>query len=108
MLTGQNHQTDKTRQRPHGSAQSGFPQNGRHHEVQDAGDVHGDGLLRGLPLRLDPGVFHSAHRVLDLLRGGEHRADHLQLLLQPVEDLHLRHHGGVGLQGLPLHAGSAW
>lgn len=82
--------------------------NGTHHEVQDGGDVHGDRLLRLLSVRLDPGVFHPPHRVLDLLRGGQHRADHLQLLLQPVEGLHLRHHGGVRLQGLPLHAGSAW
>lgn len=103
MLTRQNHLGDKTRQRPNVSSterhltpishRGKLPdiflqflavfcsRNGAHHEVQDSGDVHGDRLLCVLPVWLDPGVLHSAHRVLDLLRGGEHRANHLQLLL---------------------------
>uniref|UniRef100_A0AAQ4NSH6 Uncharacterized protein n=1 Tax=Gasterosteus aculeatus aculeatus TaxID=481459 RepID=A0AAQ4NSH6_GASAC len=78
-----------------------------HHELPGGGDVHGDRRLRVLSVRLGPGVLHPPHRVLDLLRGGHHRADHRQLLLQPVEGLRLGHHGGVGLQGLPVHAGPA-
>lgn len=136
MLTGQNHLKDKMRQEPNISndtegestpvshSEKLFKlrcyslfltdldcfclRSSAHHEVQDGGDVYGDRLLCVLPVWLDPGVLHSSHRVLDVLRGGKHCADHLQLLLQPVEGLHLRHHRGVGLQGLPFHAGSAW
>lgn len=81
--------------------------NSPHHEVPDGSDVHGDWLLCVLSVWLDPSVFHSPHWVLDVLRGGEHRPDHLQLLLQPVERLHLRYHRGVWLQGLPFHVGLA-
>lgn len=55
---------------------------------------------------MDPGVFHHAHRDLDLVRGGEHRLDHFKLLLQPVEGLHLRLNRSIGLQGNPFHAGA--
>lgn len=37
------------------------------HELQDCGDVHGDRLLCGLCERLDPRLFHHAHRDLDLV-----------------------------------------
>lgn len=105
---------------PHQGARSRFPRRQlvkashlhileicSHHDPEDGGDVHGDRLPGVLSVRLDPGVLHAPDRVLDFLGGGQHRVDHLQLLLQPVEGLYLRHHGGLRLQGLPLHAGPA-
>lgn len=37
------------------------------HGVPDCGDVHGDWLLCGLCVWVDPGVFHNADRDLDLV-----------------------------------------
>lgn len=79
---------------------------GRKHGLQDCGDVYGDWLLCAVCVGMDPGVFHHAHRDLDLVRGGEHRLDHFKLLLQPVEGLHLRLNRSIGLQGNPFHAGA--
>lgn len=81
---------------------------GNDHGVPAGDHVRGDRLLRYLPVWLDPGVLHPSHGVLDILRGGQHRPDHRQLLLQPVDGLHLGHDGGFRLQGLPVHAGPAW
>ena len=75
-------------------------------EVQDRGDVLGGGLLRVVSVRLGPGLLHLAHGVLELLRGGQHRPNHRQLLLKSVDGLHLGHHGRLRLQVLPLHAGT--
>ena len=74
------------------------------HALPDGGHVHGDRLLHRVRVRLDPGVLHHAHGDLDLVRGGQSRPHHGQLLLQPVEGLHLRLHGGLRLQGHPVHA----
>lgn len=62
--------------------------------VPDDGDVHGDRLLRVLPVWLDAGVFHSSLGLLDLLRRPGQRTGHWRLLLQPVEGLRLRRHRG--------------
>ena len=77
-----------------------------HDEVQNRSDVLGGGLLRVVSVRLDPGLLHLAHGVLELLRGGQHRPHHRQLLLQPVDGLHLGHHRRLRLQVLPVHAGT--
>ncbi len=75
-----------------------------HHELQDCGDVHGDRLLCGLCVWMDPGLLHHAHRDLDLVRGGQHRSDHFKLLLQPVEGLYIWFDWSVWLQGNSINA----
>lgn len=67
------------------------------HELQDCGDVHGDRQLCGLRERMDPGLFHHAHRDLDLVWSGQHCLDHLKLLLQFMEGLYLWFHWSVWL-----------
>lgn len=79
---------------------------GGKHGLQDCGDVYGDRLLCAVRVGMDYGLFHHAHRDLDLVRGGEHRLDHFKLLLQPVEGLHLRLNRSIGLQGDPVVAGA--
>lgn len=37
------------------------------HGVPDCGDAHGDGLLCGLRVRVDPGLFHYANGDLELV-----------------------------------------
>lgn len=73
-------------------------QNRSKNELQDCGDVHGDWLLCGLCFWMDPGLFHHAHRDLDLVWSGQHSIDHFKLLLQPMEGLHIWFNWSIWLQ----------
>lgn len=74
------------------------------HELQDCGDVHGNWLLCGLCEWMDLGLFHDAHRDLDMVWGRQYSLDNFELLLQPMEGLYLWFNRRIRLQGNSINA----
>lgn len=72
--------------------------------VQDCSDVHGDWLLCGLCVWMDPGLFHNANRDLDLVWSRQHSLDYFKLLLQPVEGLYIWFNWSIWLQRNSINA----